>query len=518
MSIVSETADKLKERIAAQGQVSVEEAKEFAIGEGVPPTQWGLVIGTGQGKGRNWWHQSDGMLINGPKPSTNGSAASAPIVDPLTLETPVDQFINVAMQLGIPETTAKAVAFYIDNNFQLMDPNKVADGLSQITEINPAQKARLLMTWTSFTQGEVTPELVKKARDLGRSPLAATVAEPSSNGHAPDRRFVAMHGQVLPCVPDDAGAMTLGEAIQVANLQFQSKEPKENNDTAFVAMMQEQGLTARATMELLARDNNPPAPAAPADHTELMLKFMEARMDAERERSNGQMELMAQTHNSQMDKLTEVMGQIAANMNQKKSMFGDLDDMIPGMGQKLIEKLLGSDEQSAGGLKISLPGLNGNSEQSAEVSLDVYERIKGMEQKDAMIAMAKTQFPALLQTAERMAKAINIAVKAEKEGEAEAEDQMEEMNCVNCSMLMTFRVGAGAIQCPNTECGAVQTPDGQWLNKPVPTPAVAADPEPAPDNEEGPAMADLSAGDEIPPDEAQEAVTADEKEKEPVPA
>lgn len=484
---VSETARELKDIIEEKGSWSKDEVMAWVREQDLPPNQYGLVLGQGAGKSNKWWHTIDGVLYSGPKPGEENGSSSLPPKDPHSLEVPHDQFVEVAKNLGIPEKAAKAAAFYIDTNFDLMNPDKVADALRQITEIQPAQKARLLITWTSFTKGEIPEALRERAKALASDDLQTATENAKANGHVRGKRFVASNGEVLVTQEDDPGGMSLGEAIQVANLQFQSKPQRDDGNSTWGIVVQEMGANQRETLKALAEANRPSDNGKSDNSMDLVFKLFDARMETERVRNDGMVERLATSQENMVGKLTEMMGQIAGMVTNKRSPFAELDEFLPGLSKRLMDGLFAPPQAATQGLTVKLPGLAGGGAAEAEVTLEAYQTIKELEQKDQMLQWGRETLPKLFQFGERLAKSIDRA--AETEGKAEPTAEVPgkgQTNCANpeCNMPVMFSLAAQAFQCPN--CLTVQSPDGTVYDQNLIRQERQSPEEPPPDAESEP--------------------------------
>ncbi len=474
---VSDAAAQLREKVEQAGEMPIEEANAFVEELGVVSQQRGLVLGYGANQRNLWWHRDNGVLYAGPKDGAGGGGPGKPLVDPSTLETPVEQFEAVAVQLGVAAKPAKAAAFYLDNNFDLNDPASVATGLKEVTEINAALKRRLYLTWTSFTQGEVTNETRQRAKQLEASDNETAPDANSQNGHYPARRYAALNGEVLPVANDDPGGMSLGEAIAVSNTQTRASSNGHGGDEVLATVLRENGENSRQAMTLLSQANQKDPPDPPPDNTELILKLIEANMATDRERTASMFQQMATSQEHMVEKLSEGLAQVAQMASQKKSPFEELDSIFPGLGKKMMERLIDPPQQDSSGLKLNLLGFGSNGEDSAEVTLDAYERIKNIQQKDDMLNLAKTSFPQFIRMAGQLSEAVKMSAAAEKEAKADdglterPRPEMVRTNCVNpdCQKAIAHRVGAQAWQCPPSVdgerygCGAVMDETGDWL-------------------------------------------------------
>lgn len=467
MSVVTDAAEGLKELLEDRESMSVEDAEAWIDEQDVPPNRRGLVLGHGAGKGKKWWYREDNVLHLGPRPGNGSSPPSSPIPDPDTLIDPVDQFIAVAQQLGIPEKFAKSVGFYINTNYNIMEPEQVASALTQVTDIKPAQKSRLLITWTSFTQGDVSDALRQRAKELGIGDERGGDDTSSSNGHRPSRKFVAMDGAVLVTNEDDPEGMSLGEAISVANIQAKAEDRKGDGSSVLVELIKQFGSRDLETLKLFARDGEGRSDQKDSGNTELLMKLFDARLDGERERTNALIERMSDNHTQMVEKLSDMIQQVASIANKKTNLFEDLDESVPGLGKMFLERMLNPQNQSDGGLRVTLPGFGSDGEGTTEVTIDAYERIKTVEQKDQVIKTFREGFPELLRVGERIARSIDRSMAAEKQETEPEESERVEYTCVDpsCDQQMGVPKATSVWPCPT--CKAVQNHERQWLNKPV---------------------------------------------------
>ncbi|MFQ6672813.1 MAG: hypothetical protein ACE5KY_05895, partial [Candidatus Tectimicrobiota bacterium] len=426
-----------------------------------------LALGHGSGFRQGWYHRAGDVYYPGKKPKKDDDEDKTPIPDPHSLTEPRDQFEAVARSLGIPAERAKTTAYFVDTNHQLMDPDSVWAGLQMVHELSAANRERLWTTWNSFIGASPPPELLAKVRSVVKAEGLEPKIEVSVNGASTARRFLPVNGAVVRADDGDTTAMTFSEALQAANLQQQVQRPEPKDDSVLVALIREQGETNRAVLASQAEAANRP-PDNSSDKTfELMMKWMDSRMEAERERSDKAIALIQEQNKNTVEKLSEALGEVAAAVSTRKNPFSELDELIPDLGKKLLNRLVEPPAPAPTGITATLAGGTDGQGVSVPLSVDDWVKVRTVEQRETALRTAKDSFPRLLDVGARMATAIERSSEADAKGREEAPKEYVQGRCVNpeCQGAMEYTKGSKAFQCPH--CSAVQTPEGRWLNEPV---------------------------------------------------
>ena len=464
---VTEGATLLKDKLEEEGSLTVDEARAFLRDNGLEGNLLNLSIGYGQPKRLGWYHKRDGSLYPGPADGAEGAGGGGDIPNPQDLSTPREQFESVARMMGIKQSIAQTAAFYLDNGFDLTDPASTWDGITKMLEIGTAQKKRLWQTWVSFLGSDLSPEIVKKVERGSAALVALDRTEASTNGHKPVRRFVAVNGEVLPTDSEDESAMSFAEAIQAANLQVHGRPEPGNDQSGLIAALHESGETTRELIKANAEARRPTGDDGNKATMDLMMKWMDSRMDAERERTNGLITLINEQNDRNNERMTEALGQVAAAVGNKKGPFAELDEIMPGFGTKVLEKFLNPPEPAkpSGSLTIGGDGMEGD--RIVVNNVDDYVKIKKVNQAGAALTMARESMPKLLQVGERIAMAIDRSTKADKAVDQQEEQETVQAKCTNpdCAQDLQVKKGAKAFQCP--WCRAVQDLDGNRLDGPM---------------------------------------------------
>ncbi len=513
---VTEGATLLKEKIEQEGSLTVEEAREFLKESGLEGGNLNLALGHGQTKRLGWYHRRDGELFPGAADGSEGSDDHSDIPDPHSLSTPREQFEAVARLMGIPKKVAVTAAFFLDKTYELTDPASTWDGISKMYEIGTAQKKRLWQTWISFLGADVPDDVAKKVERSSAAMSAEARSEAATNGHKPVRRFVAVNGEVLPTDSGDDSAMSFAEAVQAANLQLSGRPAAGNGETLLVAALRESGETTRALINSNAQANQPKGDDGAKATLELMMKWMDSRVDAERERTDGQLKLMTEQNDNANKRMTDALEQVANAVGSRKNPFSELDEVLPGLGAKLLDKLINPPEAAKPGSSLTIGGDGADGDRIVVNSVEDYVQIKKVQHAGAALTMAKESMPKLLTVGERIALAIERSAKAEKDADHQEQPETQQAKCTNpeCAEELQVRKGAKAFQCP--WCKAVQDLEGNRLDGPMQSQA-AAEPEASPTSEpvEGEDPASAAAPTE---DEASTEPAAEESERAAVPA
>lgn len=464
---VTEGATLLKDKLEEDGSLTVEEARAFLRDSGLDGNTLNLALGHGQTKRLGWYHRVEGELFPGAADGSGGGGDGGDIPNPQDLSTPREQFEAVGRMMGISKKVAQTAAFYLDNGFDLTDPASTWDGITKILEIGTAQKKRLWQTWVSFLGSDLSPEIVKHVERGSAALVALDRSEGATNGHKPVRRFVAVNGEVLPTDSADESAMSFAEAIQAANLQVHGRTEPSNDQSGLIAALHESGETTRELIKANAEASKPQGDDGTKTTLDLMMRWMDSRMDAERERTSGLITLMNEQNDRNNERMTEALGQLAGAVGNKKGPFAELDEIMPGFGTKVLEKFLNPPEAAkpSGSLTIGGDGMEGD--RIVVNNVDDYVKIKKVNQAGAALTMARESMPKLLQVGERIAMAIDRSTKAEKEAGQQEEQETLQAKCANpdCGEDLQVRKGAKAFQCPY--CRAVQDLEGNRLDGPM---------------------------------------------------
>lgn len=487
-SPVAERAEQLREWIHGVGSVPMAEVTAWFEKEKVPGQYRGLILGYGTGKKRWWKKQGDSLVPDsgsstgaGPAPPSAGLLPSPFVaVDPSTLESPRDQLEAVAVQLGIAPRPAAAMANYLSQSYDLANPESLWSGLMEVPEVNPSLRKRFWRTWVSFLGIPVPPALATAVEKQTQAAVAGY--SPNSNGAKPARRFIAVNGEVLPTEPDDdGGGLSFAQALQAAQLQMSGRLQPDDSKDVIIAVLHEMSEDRRAQQDhALERERmameRAESGVRPSDGTDgmqrqvdLMMKLIDASSSAARDQFSAALDLIRLQNEHQTARLTDMLDRLGGQLaGRTKNPFAELDEVLPGVGQRLLNSIL--DPAKPVGVTLRLPGIVGENGQPAAVDLDTYERIRNMERRDLAMKELAGAAPKLLAIGERLARAIE---RSSNEGsvtdgsDATGVDsglgpQVHRTSCVTCGIELLHSGRAKALLCPG--CKTVQTVDGTVLS------------------------------------------------------
>ena len=268
--------------------------------------------------------------------------------------------------------------------------------------------------------------------------------------------------------------MTFAQALQIANTQGRNGV-EGKDDGVMVAMVQAQAQTTAAMLTAVASGNKDDGSSMA-----VMIQMMEnqresdrVRAESERERHKQEMEmerlrlegerkLEGLRMEQQMERMTEMVQSIQAPTNP----LGQLDQIVPGLGSKLMDRLFAPAAPPA---QISMPGVTGPDGNPVPVDIETWKSMKSIEQKDEMIKQLRQNFPAFVDAAMKIAKASGVGgsnqqapVTPENEGIPQPDEGMVGFQCVNCETILQAPKDFQQVQCPL--CNATMDRTGQWLN------------------------------------------------------
>ena len=468
-----ELAKKLKAHLDEVGALSSTEVKQFLVDEGSEPSKVGLVMGYGKANQRKWWKIEDDTYwpdSGSPDlPSGSSVPGSNDTSDPDAIETPQDRFAGLLLGLGIPQKSIGPISLYLGQNFDLDDPAQVWQGLKECQELTPSNRKRVWRTWLSFTGTEPPQELINTVEK--QTPPGISTLTPDG---PKSRTFIAVGGEVIPTDETDETGMTFAQALQIANTQGRNGSDSKE-DGVMVAMVQAQAQTTAAMLTAVASGNKDDGSSMA-----VMIQMMEnqresdrVRADSERERHKQEIEMErlrlegdrkveGLRMEQQMERMTEMVQTIQAPTNP----LGQLDQIVPGLGTKLMDRLFAPATPAA---QISMPGVTGPDGNPVPIDIETWKSMKSIEQKDEMIKQLRQNFPAFVQAAMQIAKASGVGnsnqeepVKPDAEGIPQPDEGMVGFQCMNCETILQAPKDFEQVQCPL--CNAIMDRTGKWLN------------------------------------------------------
>ena len=487
---VTRGALELRKLLQEQGRVAIPELREWLAEQDpeLTPSTINLALGHGMTQNRAWWHEDgEGFLVNGPKPGTKAALSTVEtpgtisdevkkvvIIDPSTMSEPRDQFYTIAMNLGIPERSAKACAVNCFGAHEMFNPEEAWKGILQSAELTPSQKKRLWQNWCSWAGlkvPEALAEKVEKQYTPAASADAVKLGTPISG-----RRFIAVKGEVMQVDSDEPSGMSFTEALMVADQQLQ--KAKDTSPPAPGASAESPTLAAMVTVlgNLTTAALTPrPDPGAGNSTTEIVKLMVDsARSDSANSLALIKQELDHRLENEARDrkaaeersnaillKLTDLI----ERQGQPKNPFDSLDQVLPGIGAKLLDKLL-NPPSSEGGFMVSLSGTDG---EPGKISLDDYERYSKIQDKREIVQLVRQHLPQLVQVGRDLALATERAVNRGREEQpsdrqlVSRKDMGYDGFCVACLRVLKLPENVTEFTCPYPDCGALQSLAGEII-------------------------------------------------------
>lgn len=393
---------RLKELIQEHGSLTFDQVRDWIIEnyQGVKPLGEGyinLVASYGYSGNRKYWHKTkteDGtaLLVLGPKPSVrsgeDGTLPSPPL-PPLddasrnALEDLQKQFQVLGEKLGISVKAAASAAEYVTRNYDLYSPEAVWNGLRQCTQVFPAQRKLWWTTWMNHTNTEVPPELTAMVNRSATQQFDGKSGASGAGSGAQSRRWLAIDGDVLATYLEDPEGMTMSEArILAADQRQRQRErmgamPAERDESTVITLLHEQGETERARLAL-----SQPTTATGTGDLQTLMHLQDARIEALRKESDARIEsirkeaevreearssegalreemrtkeltghlermqrdnqhvveMLNQSHKHELEAMTAAIERF--DSRKSSNFVTELDSVIPGLGTRMVEKLL----------------------------------------------------------------------------------------------------------------------------------------------------------------------------------
>ena len=483
---VTRGALELRKQLQDLGRIPKHDARDWLseLDPELDGSSINLVIGYGLSPSRRWWHEdSEGFLVNGPKdapissevvPAETSTELSddvkkAPLLDPGTMAAPRDQFYTIALNLSIPEKAARTAAHSCWLTADMFNPAEAWQAIVQGSEMIPSQKKRLWRNWCAWA-GIKIPEALAEKVEKQYTGLASTGADRThvAGVAAPaGRRFIAAKGEVMMVEPDDPGGMSFSEALHLADRQ-EEQQGKKTQAAAPATPAESPTVAAMVTVlgNLTTAALTPRADPAAGNSTLEIVKLM---VEGARSESTNGMVLMRQEldhrleneardrkasedrSNAILSKLTEVI----ERQGQPKNPFEMLDQVLPGIGARLMDNLVNPPHQE-GIFRVAFGDQEGN------MTVDQYERISKVENQKEFTKMLRLQLP------EFFAMGRDFAQAARRPAEPDRTEQLllrkeTEYNgyCSACLHVLRLPEGIDQFTCPH--CGALQNSAGELL-------------------------------------------------------
>ena len=486
---VTRGAQELRKLLQEQGRVPIPELREWLAEQDpeLTPSTINLALGYGMTQSRTWWYEDgEGFLVNGPKPGTKAalSAEETPgtisdevkkvvTIDPSTMSEPRDQFYTIAMNLGIPEKAAKACAVNCFGTHDPFNPEEAWKGIVQSAELTPSQKKRLWENWCSWAGLKVPQALAEKVEKQYTPGASADAAKPGTP--ISGRRFIAVKGEVMQVDSDEPSGMSFTEALRVADQQLQkakdtSAAPAAATESPTVAAM----ITVLGNLATAALTPRPD-PGTANSTTEIVklmvdsarsdsansLALIKQEMDHRLENEARDRKAAEERSNAILLKLTDLI----ERQGQPKNPFDSLDQVLPGIGAKLLDKLL-NPPSPEGGFMVSLTGADG---EPGKVSLDDYERFSKIQDKREIVHLVRQHLPQLVQVGRDLALATERAVNRGREEQPSGHQLVSRKDmgydgfCVACLRVLKLPDNVTEFTCPYPDCGALQSLAGEII-------------------------------------------------------
>lgn len=488
---ITRGALELHKKLQELGSIGEIEVREWLaeLDPELTPSDINFVIGHGMDGSKRWWHRnSEGFLVNGPKGGTTPPASSGDdpgqgqkglsnelkkpkLLDPGTMSEPRDQFYTIALNLGITEKSASIATYSCWGTAEMFDPAEAWQAIVQSSALVPSQKKALWRNWCAWAGIKIPDELrdnvekqYNQLSSTGR-PGGTTVA---SIAPAPARRFIPIKGEVVMVEPDDPGGMAFSEALHVADRQTEKAEssiraaaaaPAES--PAMAAVVNIMGDLAKAA---LAPHGDPNGATSTLEIVKLMvdnvkdssanaMTIMKQDLDHRLELEARDRKAAEERSNNILLKLTDIIDR----QDRPKNPFDSLDQVLPGIGAKILNNIL-NPPKAERGFTITLP--------QGEVSLDDYERLQKIDSQKELMKTLRLNIPQFFEMARDFATATKMAAEAETERtrpaaipESSAGKDMTLNNyCVECMRAVKVPDGIDEFTCQY--CGIVQSTDG----------------------------------------------------------
>lgn len=434
---------------------------------------------------------------------------------------PKEQFLNMCLLLGMQRHIARSVTEYVSMTADLDNPSEVWQALVGSRNLNPAARNQIYKAWTSHIKADVPDSVLYEMGQNGGLPTSDGRGNQLGSllgANTRQRQWMVVDGKPIPTTFDDPLGVPFHEAVRAANMEQQRLDKDRARDgnakeeaatgmsTVLAAMIKEQGETERKRMDVNLATQQAPRSTEPATATSLietLLKTQQTASDSQRrevesrmesrdkeftsrmdaiekshqaamerleDRYTHQMELMAQQHTHEMDLMNRIM---EMRSQPTPSPFQMMDDIIPGMGQKMLETLT---RPPASGPIIHLDGGDMEGMQGREMSLETYKAIDEIRTKRQMTRLAIDTIPELIKTGKDLAEATRRAREEIEQPEPERETtpetpvqrqpkpqetHMVNRPCVNCHTVLALDAAMPVFVCE--ECYATQTRDGKLI-------------------------------------------------------
>ena len=427
----------------------------------------------GYGKRTKMWHDDkDGFWVRGPAAS-DGKVETHKLTPPMeisqieALADPKDQFYALAIGLGIPDRAAKSAAFYCSNNFNMDHPDRLLEAIDQCSDISPMQRRRLVKTWLSFRGIRPTQAFTEKVEQQYPS-----IEETKAKGAGSSRRYVAIGGDVLLVDDGDPAGQSFAEAVRFANLQIEKTRALMPGAPAAPAEPASTAAMIKVLGDLATGALTPRADPAAATSTTEVFKLM---IDGVRDSSANTMALIKQDldhrleneardrkaaeerSNAILAKLTDAISALA----QPRNPFDSLDQVLPGIGQRLLDNLLNPPRQE-GAFRVTIGDQEGN------MTMDEYERFSKVENQKEFTKMLRVQLPEFF----AMGRDFAQAAKRAPEGDVKDLPGSRQLGsqpdpgfngyCVACLRMLMLEENVEQFRCPH--CDALQNMAGELLD------------------------------------------------------
>ena len=484
-------AQDLRKLLREQGSVAKEEVRQW-LAEQDPELTAGdinFVIGHGEAPNRLWWHEdAEGLLVSGPKPGskpvieeTPGQVSELsdeikkpPLLDPSEMSEPRSQFYTIALNLGITEKSARTAAFSCWLTADMFNPAEAWQAILQSPELRPSQKKSLWRNWCSWAGITVSEGLAEKVEQQYGVLSKTDRSKDPSVAPAARRRFIPVDDEVVMVEPDDPSGMSFTEALLIAK-QHQKPQivpPAPAAPAESPAMAAMINVLGGLTTAALTPRTDPNAANSTTEVVKLMvegarsdsanaLALMKQELDHRLENEARDRKAAEERSNAILLKLTDLI----ERQGQPRNPFDSLDQVLPGIGAKLLDKILNPPLPESG-FTVSLTGPNG---EPGKVSLDDYERYSKIQDKREMIQMVRQRLPELIEVGRDLALATERAVNRGREEQSPV-TQLVSRNkenydgfCVACLRVLKLPENVAEFTCPYPDCSALQSLAGEVI-------------------------------------------------------
>ena len=490
---VTRCAGELRKQLQDLGRIPKQEAREW-LSELDPQLDAGsinLAIGYGQNPTRRWWHEdAEGFLVNGPKDAPiskeddsgqvqtqlSDEVKKVKFIDPATMAEPRDQFYTIALNLAIPEKTALTAAHSCWLTADMFNAAEAWQAIVQGSEMIPSQKKRLWRNWCAWA-GIKIPETLAETVEKQYTGLGSTGTDRTrvtGVAPAPSRRFIAAKGEVVMVEPDDPGGMSFSEALHLADRQ-EEQQDKKTQAAAPATPAESPTLAAMVTVlgNLTTAALAPRADPAAGNSTLEIVKLMVegARSDSTnavaliKQDLDHRLEIEARDRKAAEERSNAILLKLTdliERQGQPRDPFASLDAVLPGIGAKLLDKILNPPSQEAG-FKVTI------GDQEGHMSLDDYERYSAIQSKRDVVQLARQRLPELFQLGRDLLTATERAHRQDREEESVALQPVSQKEldyngfCVACLRVMKLPENVKEFTCPYPDCGALQSLTGEIM-------------------------------------------------------